>query len=610
MFDRSYPISPKKFPCKMREKEKLISTLFDKGVLLNEDVFHENLDEVLIGKIVAESDLIILTSDYSEVIRSEGHLVDWYEVDKLRVDAEKDRDEELYQSHLQELRIAHLTFKNELALLPLRTAEHPLRTAEQFPPMETLPPETSNRTINSLESSFSSSAKNISPDIFSDKISSKISSEISSEILSPKNCLDYPPAVDIVVSYINVPRKYEVRDFTRLFLSRYQFVEGILRSRQELSNVLTINRIINKTEKESVSAIGLVLEINETKNKNLIITLEDMTGRINVLFSKNKKELYAAGKDLVPDEVIGVIGWSGEKIIFGEKIIWPDIPSNREMKKGLSEEYAIFLSDIHVGSSLFLEEEFHRFLQWIKGEAGSDEQREIALNTKYIFIAGDIVDGVGVYPSQESELKIKDIKEQYAEFSNLIKLIPPEKKIIICPGNHDVVHLAEPQTAFYPEFSPALFSMPNVTLVTNPALVNIGKTSSFPGFDVLLYHGSSFDYYVANVESIRVGGGYHRSDLIMKFLLQRRHLAPSFKSTPYFPVHDEDPLLIKKIPDFFLTGHIHYSIVANYKGTTLICGSCWQSKTTFQEKLGHDPEPCRVPVVNLKTRKVKILRFG
>jgi DNA polymerase II small subunit len=187
--------------------------------------------------------------------------------------------------------------------------------------------------------------------------------------------------------------------------------------------------------------------------------------------------------------------------------------------------------------------------------------------------------------------------------------IPADKQIIICPGNHDLVHLAEPQPAFYPEYAPRLFKFPNVILVTNPALVNIGQRDGFPGFDILMYHGYSFDYYIANVESIRNNGGYRRADLVMKFLLKRRHLAPSFKSTPYLPLFPEDPLLIRKIPDFFLTGHIHYSNVANYRGITMISGSCWQGKTSFQEKMGHEPEPGRVPLVNLKTREVKILKF-
>jgi DNA polymerase II small subunit len=95
----------------------------------------------------------------------------------------------------------------------------------------------------------------------------------------------------------------------------------------------------------------------------------------------------------------------------------------------------------------------------------------------------------------------------------------------------------------------------------------------------------------------------------MKFLLKRRHLAPTHTSTLYIPDTKEDPLVIHKVPDFFITGHIHKSIAANYKNITLISGSCWQSKTDFQEKVGHNPEPGRVPMVNLKTREIKILKF-
>ena len=177
----------------------------------------------------------------------------------------------------------------------------------------------------------------------------------------------------------------------------------------------------------------------------------------------------------------------------------------------------------------------------------------MASKVKYVIIAGDLVDGVGIYPSQQEELEIKEIVAQYEEFCRLIKQIPADKQIIICPNNHDAVHLVPDRSLhLIKNFSPALFTLPNVTLVTKPwRLVNIGKTKTFSGFDVLLYHGYSFDYYVAKVESIRNNGGYHRADLIMKFLLKRRHLSPSFRSTPYYPGHKEDPLIIKKIPDFF-----------------------------------------------------------
>ena len=95
----------------------------------------------------------------------------------------------------------------------------------------------------------------------------------------------------------------------------------------------------------------------------------------------------------------------------------------------------------------------------------------------------------------------------------------------------------------------------------------------------------------------------------MKFLLQRRHLAPAHTSTLYLPDSKMDPLVIHKIPDFFLTGHIHYSAVSQYRSVTMINGSCWQGMSEFQEKLGHKPVWARANVINLQTRKVKVINF-
>ena len=72
---------------------------------------------------------------------------------------------------------------------------------------------------------------------------------------------------------------------------------------------------------------------------------------------------------------------------------------------------------------------------------------------------------------------------------------------------------------------------------------------------------------------------------------------------------EKDQLVIEQVPDFFVTGHIHKSKAAAYRNVTMICGSCWQSRTAFQEKVGHNPEPARVPVLNLQTRKFKLLKF-
>ena len=428
--------------------------------------------------------------------------------------------------------------------------------------------------------------------------------------LKPRNSSQSLFPLELVDSFENIPKKYDIRDFTKVFVSRYKFMEELLRTRQELVGVLSISKILNKKDRESVSLIGVVSEINLTRKGNYIITLEDLTGQVKILINQDKQDLCKLAQTLVVDEVLGVSGMWGGEIIFADNLVWPDIPLTHPLKKVSDDIYAVFLSDVHVGSTNFLGKEFDKFLDWLNGRVGNEEQQSLASKIKYVFIVGDLVDGIGIYPGQDKELEIEDIYEQYNAAAHYLSKIPKNIQIVICPGNHDALHLAEPQPAFNLKYVQPLLELPNVVLVSNPALVNICASEDFSGFDVLLYHGYSFDYYVANVDSIRNQGGYNRADLIMKFLLKRRHLAPSFTSTPYLPLHAEDPLLIKKIPDFFITGHIHYAIAANYRNVTMISGSCWQSKTSFQEKVGHEPEPARVPMVNLKTREIKILKFG
>ena len=463
---------------------KLIELMFDKGILINENILNSKI-ETLFDEISYDEDLLVLNSDYLDLL-SNDMIIDWYLFDEHKVKSEKEESSS-FEKHVELLR-------------------------------------------KTISSNLSSDSLNLSPTINSEK---------KQEVYSL-------PKVQVVISHDNKNKKISVSDFNKLFVSRFRFLESILRNRQELSGATSIGRLLNKSEAGNVSLIGMVAEKRETKTGHFILTVEDLTGVIKVIFSKNNEEMASLIKDVVLDEVIGISGKFNEKAIFGEKIIFPEVPHSNELKVSEVDENVIFLSDLHVGSKLFLEKEFRKFLRWIRSESGSEEQKKMAQKVKYIFIAGDLVDGIGIYPTQRSELQITDIKNQYKFFCDLIKEIPASKQIIICPGNHDMVHLAEPQPVFYKEYAPWLFDFPNITLVSNPAIVNIGKTSTFSGFDVLMYHGYSFDYYVAHVDSIRNQGGYHRADLIMKFLLRKRHLAPSFGSAPYFPANDDDPLLIKK----------------------------------------------------------------
>ena len=415
--------------------------------------------------------------------------------------------------------------------------------------------------------------------------------------------------VSILFNHDVESRKREVGSFIQYFNARYKKIAEMLRGRRELQNITSINRVLAKKEKDSTAVIGLVVEKTLTKNENVRLTVEDQTGQISVLVNRNKPELYEQAKDIVEDEVIGISGVNGEKIIFANEIVWPDIPIQKELKKSPKEGYAVFLSDIHVGSVNFLPKQLEKFLKWLNCEIGSEAQKSVARKVKYCFITGDLVDGVGVYPDQEKELNILEIKQQYEECARFLKKIPERVKLIIIPGNHDAMRLAEPQLPLYKDFAKPVWDLPNATILSNPAMVNIDADKDFQGFNCLLYHGYSYIYYADNVESIRQSGGIDRSDLIMRFWLKRRHLAPSHTSTLYIPEIDKDPLIIERIPDFVVTGHIHKAMIANYRNVTLICGSCWQEKTSFEEKMGLHPEPAKVPLVNLQTREVKILNF-
>jgi len=273
----------------------------------------------------------------------------------------------------------------------------------------------------------------------------KLIDEIKEEKTDIKKDTQQKEKVKVIYSYKEDPKKREPQDFVDHFNNRYSAIEKILKQRQEFNNTISINKLTNKTEKESVVIIGIVSSKHTTKNGNLLLILEDPTGQIKIIVNKNKPRLFNEAKDIVLDEILGVVGVSVNNVVFVNNIVWPDTPTNKELKKSGEEEYVLFLSDLHVGSSNFLPDDFEKFLRWINGDIGNEQQRHIAKNIGYIFIAGDLIDGCGIYPGQDKELIIKDVYQQYKECADLLKQIPSHIPLIICPGNHDALRIAEPQ---------------------------------------------------------------------------------------------------------------------------------------------------------------------
>ncbi len=417
------------------------------------------------------------------------------------------------------------------------------------------------------------------------------------------------PNIKIIWEYDDVQKKRTVQDFIDYFNARYRTLQKILATRQELANLTSIARLRGKRDREEVSIIGIVLEKGLTKNEHIALTLEDTTGSIKVLVSKNS-EIYHTAKDIVYDEVIGVRGSTGDGIIFASRLVFPDIPLG-DVKITTEEAHAAVLSCLHAGSAGFEHEKFEKFAQWCNGDYGTEEEKELAKKLRYIFLCGDVADGIGIYPAQEKELAITDIRQQYEEAARLLRKLPTNIPIIIGPGNHDVGRISEPQPKLSKDYAKPLWEIPNAIMVCNPCILNIHSSETSPGLDILMYHGYSFDDYAEIVPSIKNSGAHisDRAPLVMKFLLQRRHLAPQHTSTLYIPDPRYDPLVLERIPDLFFAGHIHKSGTLHYRTTTTVSASCFQAKTKFQEKVGHDPEPGVVPIVNLKTRQVTMMRF-
>ena len=255
-----------------------------------------------------------------------------------------------------------------------------------------------------------------------------------------------------------------------------------------------------------------------------------------------------------------------------------------------------------------MEENFLKFIDYLRGNVSGTEEE--VKKIKYIFIVGDLVAGVGNYPGQEEEITLPDLESHFEKAAEYLSKIPKDKKIIISPGNHDGVRIMEPQPFFSEKYAWPLYELDNVILTTNPATVNIGADSEkgFKGFDVLMYHGFSYFYYADNIYPLMIAEAKYNPEIILKYLLKNRHLAPTHSSTQYFP-SEKDTHIIRDVPDIILSGHIHKSAVSYYNNILCISVSGWESMTEYMEKRGAKPDFCKVPLLNLKTRAIKILDF-
>lgn len=410
----------------------------------------------------------------------------------------------------------------------------------------------------------------------------------------------------VLSSPVIVSQKLEVKDFVKYFRNRYIFIKGVLQEKPELENLTSIDKIGGGNRNFSI--IGIVVSKQTTKNKNIILEVEDLTGSAKLLVNHTKEDIFEKSKEILLDDVIGFKCSGTRDFLFVNDFFYPDIYLEEKFKSD-EEVYALFTSDIHVGSDCFLGGNFNKFINWLNGEGCNKEQKEILKKIKYMFVVGDSIDGVGIYPGQEKDLIIKDIKEQYEKLAEFYKKIPKYIKIIQCAGQHDAVRVAEPQPPIGEDFAEPLHQIENLYLVSNPSLVEIGSKNG-RGMRVLMYHGASMHNIINEIEELRLANAHSTPARVVKHMLMRRHLAPTHSSTTYIPDAKQDSMMITQIPDIITTGELHRPDIDKYNNILIICNSCWQSITPFEEKVGNNPDPCKVSILNLNTREVRILDFS
>ena len=368
------------------------------------------------------------------------------------------------------------------------------------------------------------------------------------------------------------------RDYLYYFRDRYNRLGGMIRSRCGAMPIEALTRN-TRYRQEECTIIGMVVEVKTTTNGHRIAEIEDSSANIPVLFRKDRP-VFSDAERIIPDEVIGVKGKLSNdgKLFFAELLYRPDIRIDNTPYTSEHPGKAVFISDVHVGSDTFLEACWNRFADWLSDSDFS-----------YLLIAGDLVDGIGIYPGQESELVIKNIYEQYDAFGAMMRDLPSRMKIIIAPGNHDVVRGAEPQPVIPQQFTKKFPE--NCMLVENPALVNL------QGVRVLMYHGRSIDDMIGLIP----GASYEQSGLMMEEMLQRRHLAPAYGRRTPIAAGKTDRLIIDPLPEILHTGHVHISGLTQYRGVLGINAGTWQSQTAFQKQMNVNPTPAQAVVVDLQT---------
>ena len=181
-------------------------------------------------------------------------------------------------------------------------------------------------------------------------------------------------------------------DFLHYFRSRFEKMSKMFGQRMDTSRHGTIAEALQGGANGRARFICMVVEKREKTDQDrgrVFLTVDDYEDEATVLVTDQTPELYQTARKIIRDQVVYLeTRKSSGELLVAEKIVLPEIPEHRPH---LSDEevYAALISDVHVGSKVFLEDAFRRVLAWLKGDWGVSYEREIADRVKYVIICGN-----------------------------------------------------------------------------------------------------------------------------------------------------------------------------------------------------------------------------
>jgi DNA polymerase II small subunit len=382
----------------------------------------------------------------------------------------------------------------------------------------------------------------------------------------------------------------EYEEFVGVFRDRYERLSKLLGGRVNHRPAEAIQSMNGGTDTEM---IGLVDQVRSTASGHWIIELEDTTGTFPCLVMKDRA-FAPLVDDLLMDECLAVSGTLADDagIMFVDELYFPDVPRTHRPNTADRHVQAALISDVHVGSQEFATGAWDRFAEWLH----TPEAEAV----EYLLIAGDMVEGVGVYPDQDEELDVVDIYDQYEAFSEKLQQVPGDMEIIMIPGNHDAVRLAEPQPAFTEELRD-IMTAHDARFTSNPSTVDV------EGVSVLMYHGVSLDEVIAELPEEKAS--YEEPHKAMYQLLKKRHVAPQYGGHTRVAPEERDYLVMDSIPDVFHTGHVHKLGWGKYHNVLAVNSGCWQEQTDFQKSVNIDPDYGYAPILDLDTLDMTVRKF-